>query len=281
MKLVKMGIVNAFLLISCIADNKPPVIFEVSTLITQDTDARKKTLIKQLQEKYHRKNYGTLALWHTIRDVFDVPFFCNEREVRLEFYKFLEKIQLSKQYPTITFEGDSLPPIMAAWNLGQLSAQEAMRIANEYLDKQDYPENTKKFYQALLFVTFDPTVTKSTKSINNKTQKLIDNCCSYGYPVYLVGHCDLVSCAWLKENNTDLLSKFSKIFFSNQVKTLPQTGFDDNWWLSQLGLTSKTDINTDYIYVCDWLEDGTKGDAPPHYACSSKKLRKILAQTEL
>jgi hypothetical protein len=63
--------------LACVHAQKPPVIFEFSTIVKQDTDARKKSLIKQLQEKYHRKNYSTLALWHTLSDVFDVRFFCD------------------------------------------------------------------------------------------------------------------------------------------------------------------------------------------------------------
>jgi len=271
-----VGIITCCLV--CAHAQKPPVIFEVSTLVKQDTDARKKILLTKLQEAYHRKNYSTLALWHTIRDVFDVPFFCNEREVRLEFYKFLEKIKLPEKYPTITFEGDPLPPIISALNLNKLTAKEAIRMADEYVDIQDYSERDKNFYHALIYVTFDPEVSKETRSINNKTQKLLDFCRTCGNPAYLVGHCDLVVCIWLKEHCADLLSKFDKVLFSNQAIKLPQTHFDDGWWLTQLKLADIANASSSYFYINDWVAGGVKGDAPPHYASTSKTLRKMLLE---
>lgn len=265
-----------WLLLTTAYAQKTCVIFDLSSLIKQDTDARKNTLIKKLEESYHKK-ISTLGLWHIIRRVFDVPFFGNEQQVRVEFFKFLEGIKLDEQYPAISFEGLALPPIMVAWNLGRIDSNRALQLTNTYIDTQNCPETDKIFYHALVYITFDSAINQSTRVVNQKTVHLLDKCRAQNCQTYLVGHCDRSIAAWLHKAQAPLLEKFNKIVFSNQVEQLPEKTFDDAWWLKELGLTSIAAGSDDYVYICDWRPDGVKGDAPPHYACTSKALKKLLA----
>lgn len=255
--------------------SQPIVIFTVNSLVKQNTDARKKVLLRELQQAHQRKNFGTMALWHTIRDSFEVPFFCNERSVRDAFFKFLGEIKIEQTCPPVIFEGIALPPIMAAWNVGKLDANAAIKLADEFIQARDCSDDNKKFYRAMIHITFDPEVSKTTRLINQKTQKLLDMCRNNGHKTYLVGHGDAALDEWLKEKCADVLAKFDKVFFSRHAQTLPQT-FDDVWWLEQLGLVDATGAKPEYVYIDDWLPGGVRGDAPPHYASTSKALKQIL-----
>ena len=252
--------------------SKQVFLFDFSTLVKQDTNARKQLLLKRLQESYGRKNYSTMALWRSIRQAFDVNFFCNEREVKRAFYKFLQNIPVPVNCPTITFESEPLPPLITAWNLGRIDTQKAMQLADEYIDKQQYNDNNKKFYHAMIYITFDPTVAQTTKFINEKAKKIADSCHAKGYCACLVGHCDKNARTWLQEQHADLLNLFNKILFSHEIEQLPQREFDDAWWLEHLGVAK----SEPYAYVTDWRRDGSKGDEPPHYATTSKELQKLL-----
>lgn len=257
-------------------EQKTAVIFEITTLVKTDVDGRKKALLKKMQETV-RKSYSTMALWKSVRTVFDVPFICNEQSVRTEFFKFLNGIQIQEKYPTITAEGYTLPPVIAAWNLGKIDTAHAQQLTNKYIDEQSFPENDKKFYRALIYTTFDPAVAHGTRIINPKVEKILNTCCTNGRQTYLIGHSDPTLYQWLKEQHAQLLTKFNKIFFSHQAKIAPTTTFDDAWWLENLGLSNLTKTTDGYVFISDWNSQGTKTDAPPHYTSTSKSLMHIIA----
>lgn len=254
---------------------QPVIIFTVNSLVKQNTDARKKALLRELRQAHHRKNYSVMALWHSVRNAFDVPFFCNERAVRDAFFKFLEEINIEQTVPPVVFEGIALPPIMAACNLGKLDAHAAIKKAEDFIQARDCSEDNKKFYRAMVHVSFDPEVSKVTRLINQKTQKLLDRCHDKGYHSYLVGHVDAALDQWLKEACSAMLAKFDNIFFSRQAQALPQA-FDDAWWLEQLGLVGAMGDKPECVYIDGWLPGGVRGDAPPHYEATSKALKQLL-----
>lgn len=249
------------------------VLIDASTLLKHNTDIRRKALVKNLQTTI-RKSYSTLALWKTVRNAFDVPFFCPEHAVRSEFFKFLNGIKLEQDYPVIISEGDQLPPLLAAWTLGRLDGEQAISLADSYINKKDCSDENKKFYHALVYVTFDSEITKSTRFINNKIQKIFNLCQTHAQKLYLVGHCDRASGQWLQDNCTELLSLFDKVLLSHQLTTLPKH-FSDHFWLEKLGLAN-TIKQQEYIYISDW-NNGVKKDDPPHYMSTSKTLIKLLS----
>lgn len=249
------------------------VIFEITTIIKTDVDGRKKALVKKMQETV-RKSYSTMALWKSIRTAFDVPFMCNEQEVRTEFFKFLDGIPVQIQCPhIISDDGFTMPPIMVAWLLGKLDTQQVQQQADKYIDAQECSESNKKFYHAMIYTTFNPEVSHKTRIVNNKTEKLVDFCRNNGCKIYLVGHCDPSMSKWLATQHTDLFSKFDKVFFSYQDSATAATVFDDSWWLNHLGL----DKQKKYLFVSDWTHDGKKVDKPLHYTSNSKTLMHIIA----
>ncbi len=259
------------------ANHKPQIaiIFEITTLVQTDVDGRKKALLKKMQETV-RKSYSTMALWKSVRTAFDVPFMCNEREVRTEFFKFLSNISTPKPYPKIVSEGFTVPPIMSEWLLGNLNDTDAQQKADEFIHAQEYPENNKKFYHAMVYTTFDQHVSRQTRTINNKTEKLVNRCRTNGHKVYLIGHCNPETSTWLKSQYTELFAQFDKIFFSHQDSATDKTVFDDAWWLEHLGL----DKHANYLFVSDWAPNGEKTDAPPHYTSTSKKLLAEIATSK-
>ena len=256
---------------------KPPVIFDVTALIKQDINARKRVLAAQLYKRYIW-GISELRLEGALIRTFGEPLF-RERSARLKFFEFLNKVPVVEHYPDTTFEGDVLPPIMAMWALGKLSAEKAMQQVRAFIDAQNYSEDDKAFYRALVYTSFDPEVMESTCYVDEKAVGVVDEFRKHGCPTYLVGHCDLASYDSLRRKGTEFLAKFNRVAFSHQCAVMPEK-FDDSFWLHELGLADGSERSPEYLYVDDWMAPGVKGDVPPHYASTSSAVKRILAQTE-
>ena len=162
---------------------------------------------------------------------------------------------------------------MTAWTLGKINTNQAQKLADQYIDAQQCSESNKQFYHAMIYTTFDPTVVRNSRVINNKAEKILNSCCQNGNKKYLVGHGDPTLKTWLEYEHADLVKKFDKILFSFQIQVTPNTVFDDPWWLKQLGLSTAPNS---YVFVSDLTSNGKKTDEPPHYTSTSKKLITLL-----
>lgn len=259
-----------------LAMQKPPVIFDVTALVKQDIGGKTRFLSENFLGSYHF-GISEIALEWALINTFGVPLF-KEHSARLKFFEFLSKIPVVERYPKTKFEGDILPPIVAAWALGKRNTEETMRTAHDYVDAHNYPDSVKKFYHALIYTTFDPNVMEHTCTVDVKAEKLLDSLRTLGYKTYLIGHSDLASRKRLGEKYASRMSKFDKIIFSHETAFTPETTFDDNFWLHQLGLVDPSDKLPNYIFVDDWIAGNVTGDAPPHYTSTSSALKKILAE---
>lgn len=255
-----------------ISSTRMPIIFDATALIKQnvgswwrkDSRARSCVMAERLG--------GWIALIPKVFKAFGIPP-VQERTGRLKFFAFLNPIPVPVACPQVIFEGDQLPPIMAAWALGMISNEETTHIVNDYIDAQHYSADAKEFYHALVYVTFDPAVMEQTTYLDMDALEIVEKFKTREHPLYLIGHCDRGSYARLHKKWEHLMGTFNRILFSHQIPDItPETQLDDTFWLHHLGISDQQD----YVVVDDWKGPGVRGDAPPHYASNSRELAKML-----
>jgi hypothetical protein len=247
-----------------------PVIFDVTALVKQNVSSWRSDC--HARSSYVIKNLGILTLLSGMFEAFGFKGL-QERPGRLKFFEFLNQIPISENYPTIFFEGDKLPPIMAGWALGKIGSIQAKNIAAAYIDTQDLSDNIKKFYHTLIYVTFEPDIMEQTIYIDPDALEIVEKFKTCAYPLYLIGHCDRESYGRLYTRWAHLMDKFDRILFSHQIEGITsETIFDDAFWLHHLDISDQQD----YVVVDDWTGPGKRGDEPPHYASTSRELAKML-----
>lgn len=252
------------------------VIFNATALVKQNASSWWRTDSRARSSIMAERLGGWVSLISKVFKAFGIPP-VQERTGRLKFFAFLNPIPIPVQCATVIFEGDTLPPIMAAWAQDLLDNTETAQIVNTYIDTQSYSEDTKEFYRALVYVTFDATVMEQTTYLDTDALEIVDKFKARKHPLFLIGICDHESYERLCKRWHDLITKFDRILFSHQIEGItPETKFGDPFWLHHLGISDQQN----YIVVDDWIGPGIKGDNPPHYASNSKALAKIIKSSD-
>jgi len=228
-----------------IAMQRTARVFDAEELVKQDIGEKTKELARLLYGWYV-PGISEIKLECALWNAFDVLLF-HEHSARIKFFDFLREVKspdksaklfIAQEMPVVHFEGDALPPIMCAWVLGKLSAEQVIGTVNGHIDCLGGPSDVKDFYRALVRVTFDSKIMSKTCRLHKKKIEAVDRYRAAGAPTYLVGHCAPELRTVLNQKAPGLLEKFDKVLFSSDcVGVNSETQFNADFWYSQLEKT--------------------------------------------
>ncbi len=195
---------------SCMEKKKYSIFVDASTLLEPNKLERGKLIAQQLPGMSLMPSLAKLGLYITWYLKINPA---DEATVQHKVFEFYRNIPVDKKYPIIEYQGEILPPIMAAWLTQDLSTLQIQQKFEEYLNQQSFSDKERSFYKALVYGTFDETVTQKTSSLNSNAKEFLKKCLTEyrdNTTCYLIGNLAQRLCPEKEE-------PFMKELFENRI----------------------------------------------------------------
>jgi len=117
-----------------------------------------------------------------------------ESAVQDKVFAFLRTIPTEGDYPDIYYQERLVPPLIIAWQKGDISGEEAQKKIGRELAKRRISDKELAFYSALGYGTFDSEVMTQTCTIDEHTKKTLKLCLQHNIACHLIGnHADPIA----------------------------------------------------------------------------------------